>query len=240
MLPALYDADASAGWSRGMRDITRTLLAGLALPAGPVLEIGCGGGQILADLQAAWPQRAVLGADLHPLALAHAQRRAPYAGLSQAALPRLPYAADRFTLVLALDVFDQQGVEMATALAESHRVLQPGGALLLRVSAHPWLYGAHDQAFHTGRRYTRRELIQMLNAQGFTLRRMTYANFLLGAPVAGQRLLQRWRLLSWKPGLYHSPEANRLIAAALALEAHLLRHIDLPVGLSLWAVAEKG
>jgi hypothetical protein len=142
--------------------------------------------------------------------------------------------------VLALDVFDQQGVEMATALAESHRVLQPSGALLLRVSAHPWLYGAHDQAFHTGRRYTRRELIQMLNAQGFTLRRMTYANFLLGAPVAGLRLLQRWRLLSWKPGLYHSPEANRLIAAALALEAHLLRHIDLPVGLSLWAVAEKG
>ncbi|MCC6169603.1 MAG: class I SAM-dependent methyltransferase [Caldilineaceae bacterium] len=239
MLPTLYEAVSSAGWSRGMRGVTQALLAGPTLPAGPALEIGCGGGQVLDILHARWPRRAVLGVDLHPLALVHARRTAPHARLAQATLHSLPYAADRFALVLALDVFDQEGVEMATALAESCRVLQPGGALLLRVSAHPWLYGAHDYAFHTGRRYTRRELARLLCDQGLTVRRITYANCLLGAPVAGLRLLQRWRLLPWGPGLYRSPTANRLLAAALALEARLLRHADLPVGLSLWALAEK-
>ncbi|RIK36248.1 MAG: hypothetical protein DCC57_22635, partial [Chloroflexi bacterium] len=103
MLPALYEAVSSAGWSRGMRGVTQALLAGLALPDGPVLEIGCGGGQVLDILRARWPQRAVLGMDLHPLALAHARRTAPHARLAQATLHSLQYAADRFALVLALD-----------------------------------------------------------------------------------------------------------------------------------------
>ena len=38
------------------------------------------------------------------------------------------------------------------ALSEAYRVLQPGGLLVIRVSAHPALHGPHDVAFNTGRR----------------------------------------------------------------------------------------
>lgn len=240
LLPSLFDAAASSGWSIGMRRVTQALTADLELPPGPVLEIGCGGGQLLADLQARWPQRTVLGADLHPLALVYARRRAHSAGLTQTALPDLPYAENTFALILALDVFDQEGVELAAALAAGRRALRPGGLLVLRVSAHPRLFGAHDRAFHTGRRYTRRELSHTLAAQGYALRRVTYANFVLGAPVAGLRLLQRRQWVPWRPGLYSSPLANRMVAGALLLEALWLCRANLPVGLSLWVVAEKG
>jgi SAM-dependent methyltransferase len=239
MLPHLYDGDESQGWSAGMRAITHALLASVTLPTGPILEIGCGGGQLLAELQTAHPDRAVYGVDLHPLALAHAAQRQAQVTLSQAALPQLPWANQTFALVLGLDVFDQQGVDLAAALAESHRILRPDGALVLRVSAHPWLFGAHDVAFHTGRRYTRGEVTTALVDNGFELHRLTYANAGLALPVGLLRLAQRWGFLSWQPSIYGRDGLHQVAARVLAEEAAWLHHADLALGLSLCAVARK-
>jgi SAM-dependent methyltransferase len=240
LLPVLYRIEESYGWSVGMRAVTHALLAGLALPAGPILEVGCGGGHLLAELRGGFPGHTICGADLDPRALAHAHTRLPaQVDVLQAPLQRLPFADHSFALLLALDAFDQQGVALAAALAESRRLLRPGGWLVVRVSAHRLLYGAHDLAFRTNRRYAKRELVHSLAAHGFRPHRVTYANFLVGGPVAVWRLLQRWRLLPWHPAIYTDRTANAVVAWALRGEARWLRRHDLPVGLSLWAVAEK-
>jgi SAM-dependent methyltransferase len=240
LLPFLYAADKSDGWSNGMRAITHALLASVTLPNGSLLEVGCGGGQLLAELQQEYSDRLVCGVDLHPLALSHAAAllRQPVA-LAQAALPNLPWEDNRFALLLALDVFDQQGVEMDAALAEAYRLLCPGGALLIRVSAHPWLYGAHDVAFHTGKRYTRAEVDSALKQAGFSVQRLTYANSLLAAPVAVMRLAQRWGILPWQPQVYSQGVLHQVAVRLLYEEAEWLRHADLAFGLSLCAVARK-
>lgn len=240
LLPLLYDAAGSHGWSDGMRAVTRALLTDLRLPLGPTLEIGCGGGQLLSQLQQLYPDRAVCGADLNPLALAYAARLVTSpARLAQAALPDLPWPAATFALLVAMDVFDQQGVDLDAALAEAHRVLAPGGALVLRVSAHPWLFGAHDIAFHTGRRYTRSELAAAIRRAGFTLTRQTYANSLLFLPVAAMRLAQRWGLLPFRSEVYSQDGLHDVAAWALRQEAAWLHRRNLPLGLSLCAVARK-
>ncbi|HXF60875.1 MAG TPA: class I SAM-dependent methyltransferase [Caldilineaceae bacterium] len=240
LLPDLYRADLSYGWNAGMRAVTLAMLDGVAMPDGPLLEAGCGGGQMLAELGRRYPHRALWGIDLHPLALAYAQARlAGRAGLVCASLEQTPFPAQQFALVLALDSFDQEGVDLAAALAESYRLLRPGGRLVVRVSAHPQLYGEHDRAFHTGRRYTRREVVGAMASAGFVTARVTYSNLLLGAPVAGLRLLQRRRVIPWQPEVYAGSTVNRLVAWALAREASWLRRADLPLGLSLWAVGEK-
>lgn len=240
MLPHLYGSDDSHGWNAGMRGVTHALLDSVTLPPGPILEIGCGGGQLLVELQAAYPNRTVYGIDLHPLALAHAAaRQGARPRLLQAALPQLPWAGNSLALLLALDVFDQQGVDLDAALVEARRILRPGGALLLRVSAHPWLFGAHDVAFHTGRRYTRRELESALQAGGLEIHRLTYANAGLALPVGALRLAQRWGLLPWQPALYGQDGLHHLAAWLLAQEAAWLHHADLALGLSLCAVARK-
>jgi SAM-dependent methyltransferase len=223
-----------------MRAVTHALLASVTLPPGPVLEIGCGGGQLLVELNAAYPDRTVCGVDLHPLALAHAaDRQGRHPILSQAALPHLPWADASFALVLALDVFDQQGVDLDAAIAESYRILRPGGALILRVSAHPWLYGAHDIAFHTGRRYARHDLEAALTVNGLEVHRITYANAGLALPVGVLRLAQRWGMLPWQPSLYGQDGLHQVAAWVLAQEANWLHHADLALGLSLCAVARK-
>ena len=117
LLPLLYRGGQYEGWGEGMRAITRALLANLTLPDGLVVEVGCGGGQLLAELQQSCPTRMVIGTDLHPLALALAQRELPpQIGLVQSALPDLPWRKGEVALLLALDVFDQQGVELDAAL----------------------------------------------------------------------------------------------------------------------------
>ena len=240
LLPLLYDPAQSYGWSAGMRAVTRALLARLDLPRGPLLEIGCGGAQLLTDLATDYPLHRVYGVDVHPLALARAQARLNgHAALIRAPLQRLPWPDATFALVLALDVFDQTGVDLTAALAESYRLLAPGGSLLLRLSAHPRLYGPHDVAFHTGRRYARRQIVTALHGAGFTVTRATYANITLGGPVAALRLLQRARLAPWSPAPYRNRLANVVAAWLLRREAAWLRHADLPVGLSLCVIAEK-
>jgi ubiquinone/menaquinone biosynthesis C-methylase UbiE len=245
LLPLLYASEQTSGWNQGMRAITHALLAGVTLPDGALVEVGCGGGQLLAEIQEHYPTRLVIGIDLHPAALAHAQQHlhdqgAPGQGsLVQAALPVLPLGEGEVALLMALDVFDQQGVEMDAALAESYRVLRSGGALVMRVSAHPSLYGAHDLAFHTGQRYTRRQLFDALLRAGFVVQRLTYVNSLLALPVAALRLAHRWGLLAWHEELYQQRILHAIAKRLLRQEALWLYHNNLPWGLSLCAVARK-
>jgi ubiquinone/menaquinone biosynthesis C-methylase UbiE len=240
LLPDLYRLDAINGWSIGMRAITHALLAQVPLPPGPILEIGCGSGLFNAELRARYPQATVYGMDLHPLALAYAAQATPTPPtLLRGDLQRLPVAESTMSAVLALDVFDQQGVDLRTALAESWRILQPHGMLILRVSAHPWLEGEHDAAFNTGRRYRRSELVELLAQQRFTVQRVTYTNSLLSPPLVAVRLLQRWGWLTLDETAMTGSTANTLFQQALQAESHWLRHRDFAFGISLYVIAQK-
>lgn len=223
-----------------MRAVTHALLDRVLLPEGPILELGCGSGVFNAELERRYPHRAVLGVDLHPLALAYARqagREQP--ALVRADLQRLPFEPGSVSAILALDTFDQHGVDLQAALSESWRILRPQGMLLLRVSAHPWLEGEHDTAFNTGRRYRRAEMVDALEATGFVAERVTFANTLLSPPLVALRLLQRWGRLALDDTSLAGEPANSLFARVLTLEAHWLRSADLGFGISLYVVARK-
>lgn len=239
LLPALYQVDETGGWNNGMRKISHALLAALDFPNGPVLELGCGGGAFAAELakRRAWPQ--IVGLDLQPTALAIADRRAGPVAWVQGDLADLPFAGPTFALIAALDVLDQEGVDTAIALAAIYSLLLYGGLVLLRVSAHPWLYGPHDVAFNTGHRFMRREFESLVRGSGLQPVRVTYANTLLAPPVFAVRLLQRWGIMPFAHELYEDRVLERLIGAALCLEARRSRQRDLPFGVSLFVVARK-
>ena len=239
LLPLLYAMDQEHGWSQGMRAITHALLGATRLPPGPLLEVGCGAGVFLRELQEYHRGARCFGSDYSSIALDYAKRQPATLHLSQGDLQQLPFVANQFSLIVALDSFDQRAVNLQQAVNESWRLLQADGLLLLRVSAHPWLESEHDVAFNTGRRYNRQVLIDALTAGGFQIERVTYANSLLALPVIAQRLLQRWRLLPFESNHEISPVVNRQVARLLRWEANLLHLTNLPFGISLYVLARK-
>ena len=231
--------DESNGWSQGMRCITLAFLEGMPIIKGPYLDLGCGGGMFVRELAAVRPQSLVLGADLSSTALVYAQQRSSGELLLQADVGRLPLAANSVGLITALDAFDQAGVEIEATLEETRRLLRPGGLLLLRVSAHSWLWGPHDVAYNTGRRWAAHDLVACLQAAGLVVERTTYANALLSPAVVAMRLLQRWGWLDVDGAGAESSPLNDLTRRALAAEAQWLVHHKFPFGISFYALARK-
>lgn len=101
-----------------------------------ILDIGCGAGQSLIALQ---PAEYSFGIDVDAEALRLGRTQTDRVGFSQAAGEFLPYRDSSFDLVFSRVALPYMHV--ATALAEMHRVLQPGGRLWLTLHAPsiPWI-----------------------------------------------------------------------------------------------------
>ncbi|MGC8839658.1 MAG: class I SAM-dependent methyltransferase [Anaerolineae bacterium] len=235
----LYLLEDTHWWCVGMREVAWALLDDLPPPprTARALDLGCGTGGFLRELQGQWP---AVGADLADLALRYCQRRG-LRGTVQASADRLPFPDGAFGLVTCMDVlYHRAVVDERTALREIRRVLAPGGWFLVRVPAYRWLFGPHDLAEHGARRYTAGTLRTLLGAAGFAVRRLTYANAFLFPLAAVRRLLGRAAGGEPRCDLRPVPPAlNRLLLQVLRAEARWLRRGTLPFGLSVLALAQK-
>lgn len=104
------------------------------LPADPgsdVLDIACGTGAMLEAVKAAHPGAKLTGVDVSPEMLACARRRLPDGVMFEAApADDLPFPDGGFDTVITTNSFHFFRAP-ETALREMHRVLRPGGALVI-------------------------------------------------------------------------------------------------------------
>ncbi len=103
-------------------------LAGL-LPVEPgrVLDIGCGTGQLLAQVARRYPQASLTGLDLAPNMLRQAgQRLGKTVILQQGDAEHLPFGEHCFDLVVSSSTF-QWLEQCSRCFSEVHRVLESGG-----------------------------------------------------------------------------------------------------------------
>lgn len=114
----------------GGLELTRRLVVQCDLPPqARVLDVGCGMGATVEQLQAVFGLK-VIGLDLSPMLLQAGRARRADLSLLQSPGERLPLAAGQFEAVLAecsLSVM----VDPARALAEFRRMLRPGGRLMV-------------------------------------------------------------------------------------------------------------
>lgn len=236
----IYKSEDHHWWYRGMWGISAVLLE-RHLPRAwggwRVLDAGCGTGGVLSRL--ASYGRAV-GVDASPLALGFARCRG-HRRLAQAMVEALPFRDEAFDLVVSFDVLQHESIaDEARAMAELARVLRPGGWLLLRLPAYGWLRSAHDAFVHTRHRYVAGEVRQLVEGAGLGLRRLTYANTLLFGPIAVRRLAGRLFDDARSDVAALPAPLNALLRALLAAESAWLRERDLPFGLTVIALAQKG
>jgi SAM-dependent methyltransferase len=243
----MYELEDSYWWFVARRELVRELV----LRYGPVkdperpqqpvwllLDVGCGTG---ATLKAIDDIGFAVGLDRSLEALQFCRQRGLWR-LAQAMGEKLPVRAQSVEVVLALDLLEHIEDDAAAA-KEFARVLKPGGVLIVTVPACPELWSEHDEALDHLRRYRARRLRKILTEAGFQIEKLSPIITLLLLPIAALRLIQR--VLPKKKG---TPETafiippktiNWVLTALLRLERLWLRRFNLPVGVSLVAVARK-
>lgn len=228
-------------WYRGLR---RHVVESIQPPhpAFKLLDAGCGTGGMLAHLRAAFPEATLTAMDFGERALELTGERRLGAELVRGSTDEMPFADEQFDVVLSLDVIVLHGIDDAKAMREMHRVLRPGGQLIMNVAAFDFLRGSHDAATNMARRYTRPRLAHLMAKAGFRVERMTYWNMSLMPALAVVRWASRAKAQQpdvrsdlkpvWAP-------LNAALAALTQAELAISHKISLPFGTSLFAVARK-
>jgi len=206
-----------------------------------LLDAGCGTGGMLSAVRSRFPEAELAGIDQSRHALDLAAARGDGAQLIQASVHELPFPENRFDFVLSIDVWSHAGVDDALAAHETNRVLRPGGKLILNLAAFEFLKGEHDRAVDVDRRYTRQQVGALLEGAKLEIERISYWNAILTPPIALVRWLSRGRPRTAERSDFRPLPSfmNTALRTLAALELSASRHLSLPFGTSVLAVARK-
>lgn len=245
-----YKIPEDGHWWFASRTRALTTIMNHLLPQTPdfrLLDVGCGAGNMIHHLS---HYGQVKGLEIDPRPVNMARQRGYDVDQFDATQP-MPFPDNSFDAVTALDVIEHNEDDLAI-LADSYRMLKPGGHLVITVPALMWLWSHNDNINAHVRRYTAAELKQKLAQTGFTVRRVTYNNFFVFPLAAALILLRRKTKAEPKLASHHlseeeyqvemepaSPPINALLTLVGKIEAALIGLVNLPIGTSLIAVGQK-
>jgi SAM-dependent methyltransferase len=225
--------EASNWWFTAKRRLAVDMLRSSGVVSGPVIDVGAGGGALVGDVVAAGLGPAV---GVEPDA---GFGRRPGTPIAQAVAEHLPLRHGAAAAVLALDVVEHLDDDVA-AVRSMAEAVRPGGVVVLAVPAYRWAWSAHDVRLGHRRRYSRADVRRLIDEAGLDLARLpSYHSWLVPVAAVVRRgpLGRRRRGGSGSGSGRVGARLNRLLLALADAERRLLRHVDLPVGLSIMAVA---
>ncbi len=235
----MYQIEERHWWFVGRRRIIESFLepvcSNLESNRSRILDIGCGTG---ANLEMLSRFGEAEGVDVSTEALAFCRERG-LQNVRQGEAEHLPYEDGSFDLVTALDVVEHLDDDVE-GLREMRRVLRTGGRAVLFVPAFKFLWGVQDDVSHHRRRYTLEGLKRAVCEAGFEIERATYANITFFAPILLGRLVMR--ATGFRPASENNINVsalNKLLGYILGAESSILRHMNLPLGVSAICVARR-
>ena len=177
-------------WFRGLHEnlIATFHQRPLKRPHGVILDAGCGTGGLLCKLAQVLPEYTLLGLDVDKTAceIAHAKSGQI---VCLGSVNFLPFSDACLAAIFSADVLGHHGVDQKEALKNFHRCLEPEGILVLNLPAYPWLLSGHDRAVSNVRRYTSKDIRELLMAAGFVDVVTTYWNTILFPLMVLHRIL---------------------------------------------------
>ena len=240
----LFLQEQTHWWHVGKRERVLELVRRFR-PAGSsaawrALDVGCGTGGFLAALARVGP---AVGMDQAPEALDYCRRRGAR-DLIPHDVARCPWPIPdgAFDLVTALDVVEHVDDD-AGLVAEMHRVLKPGGVMIISVPSFQWLWSYWDEQIGHRRRYTRPRVTELMRRAGFRVVWASYAECATLPAIAAIRWWKQRQVARGRPVASDhaapAPLVNRGLLWYERLENRWLRWGRLPWGTSVAAVGIK-
>ena len=175
----LADLEADHWWYGARRSMLKRAVS--HLPVGVAVDVGAGaGGNTAVLMDRGWNATAV---ELSPTGATRARQRG--IATARANATRLPFEDEQFDLVVSMDLWEHIEDDAAAA-GEAFRILKHGGFLYLAVPSGMDLWSSHDVAVGHVRRYSRENLVRLVEGAGFDIRKLESWNVLL-------RPVVRWR-----------------------------------------------
>lgn len=234
----LGEAEQDHWWFRAIRLFLWRLLPIKSGIGNRALDLGSGTGALVRE----FGERGffTVGSDVSMYGLAHAAEVYGLTNLIQADANNAPFAA-AFDLVVSVDLLEERSVDPTRAVENMLRVLKPGGYALLAAAAHQWLMSEHDRAVNSVRRFTLKDLENLLPPAKTRVLRRTYGFFLLFPLIALWKIINRQKSdraaisdVSLPPRLI-----NQILFLVCALEAALISRVSLPTGSTALLLVQK-
>jgi SAM-dependent methyltransferase len=228
----MADVEHQHWWYDSTRQLLQQVLSADIGRGGRFLDVGAGTGATGAWLD---EHGSLVACDFMPLALELNRDRHAAAGFVTADVARLPFDADSFDVVLCVTVLCHQSIpEPQIAVNELARVVRPGGVVCLWEPGVRRLRRAHDRVTHSARRFSRADLGRLVVGAGLELERSSGAYSFLVPPAAAKAVLERKATASDLDR--NQGGLGGALGVAARAERAVLRSIDLPAGLSVFAV----
>lgn len=197
------------------------------------LDVGCGDGLFLgvlgryaAEVEGVEPDRALVSAERSSESRIHVQ---PF--------DRAFRPGRRYDLMLFLDVLEHIP-DAKEAVVYAAELLAPGGVVLVTVPAFRHLWTTHDDLNHHVTRYSRDTLTRLLSGPFVVERSRYFFRWVHPAKVA-QRAMEAVTHPEPSPPSIPPTAVNDVLYGISRIEEATLRHVPVPLGSSLLAVARK-
>jgi SAM-dependent methyltransferase len=225
-------------WFQGRMALIEYVLDRFFPRAETFLDVGSGTGHVVAGLHRRRPSMRITAAEAFIDGLRLAASRSADVELIQTDALHLPYDAE-FDIVGALDVIEHIDDDGA-AIREMVRAVRPDGGLILTVPQHRFLWSPFDDYVRHHRRYSRAELVRLLEDAGCEIVFATSFVSLLLPAMFLARLVRRARPDDPLSEFHISGWMNGVGRWLLAAERWLIRRgVSFPVGGSLLMVAKR-
>jgi len=231
----MYKTEGTHWWHKSKRRFVERFITTYAQKKKlTILDVGCGTGKNMERLS---NYGEIWGVDLSEEALSFCKKR-NLTQVKKGEAEKLPFSKEAFDVVCALDVLEHVNDELA--VREIRRVLKNNGFVVVTVPAFWWLWSKWDEVLHHKRRYTKKQLKEILVQEGFIIQRNTYIHSFLVLPSL---IIRKFKQLQQKP--YTSDFQinnffiNKLLLFMSELEQMWINRYDMPFGTSVLCIAQK-
>jgi SAM-dependent methyltransferase len=224
-------------WHIAKRALIKQFICGRDLK---ILVAGVGGGMICGELSKAGHE--VVGIDVSTASCDYVSKTigipVTYGDLENP----LTFAQDSFDTVILADILEHLRNERQLLL-EVFRCLKPKGSVVITVPAYAHLWSSWDIRLNHKRRYSLNDLKNKLIEAGFGIQKLSYCHMLLYPFVYVYRKVLRLPRGQYSEksdfAVLPSHTVSRCFFLYYHLERRLLKIVNLPFGVSIFALGVK-